>query len=283
MQTFEDMVVEREVDIRKRVARTFNRREDEFDSLDDYNNYLNDVEDLTYNLVNKIDVEANERKLREYADQNSTAIISNAALVAQETHDITALQKAQREQALLRRAADARELEDERRAKAEAQRDMINRIATGTNGDAQKIADEAKRVTLKKPQDNGFGTRLGTATNLPPASTNGAFTIKGLKARQTVGPEAPFDAFGGLLSKSTYHVVQDDYQWDFLDNLKTDVAYRAGGYKPTEFYSRALCEAFSGLGVIKSHDKTGVDAAQSTVSAARAGTGAKEVKLEDPF
>ena len=110
------------------------------------------------------------------------------------------------------------------------------------------------------------------------------FVIKGLKARTAPGPEAPFDPFGGLsLSQKAYHVVQDDYEWDWLTNLKTEPQYRAGGYSPQEFYSRALCEAFSGLGVIIGQETTDPDSSKSTVSAAQAGTGAKEVKMEDPF
>ncbi len=50
VQTFEDIQVEREVDIRKRVAKVFNRREDDFESLRDYNDYLNEVEDITFNV-----------------------------------------------------------------------------------------------------------------------------------------------------------------------------------------------------------------------------------------
>lgn len=272
-QTFEDIQVEREVDVRKRVATVFNRREDEFDSLLDYNNYLNEVEDITFNLVNLIDTEAMEKKMASYATQNSKSISANAALASEEMQDYSALQAAEREQARLRREAVRREEEDERRARAEGRQDILNRLATGT-GDAATIAEEGHRVTLKKRLDKRAAVdrqrQLQAApTEKQPTNGNGGFVIKGLKTRKDAGPEAPYDSFGGLKFVNEYHILQDQYDWDWLNGLRDDVTIVAGGYSLHEFQTRALCEAFSGLGVIVGED--------------RPGTGVKDVKMEDPF
>ncbi|KAG9803833.1 hypothetical protein KCU63_g24019, partial [Aureobasidium melanogenum] len=66
------------------------------------------------------------------------------------------------------------------------------------------------------------------------------------------------------------------------------IAIVAGGYSKHEFHSRALCEAFSGLGVIVGEEKaeqngTHNAATIGTVAAVHGGTGAKDVKMEDPF
>jgi CDK-activating kinase assembly factor MAT1 len=61
---FADLKIEREVDIRKRVGQVFNRRQEEFETLLDWNNYLEEVEDLTFDLVEgdaKTRVKAEER------------------------------------------------------------------------------------------------------------------------------------------------------------------------------------------------------------------------------
>lgn len=288
-QTFEDIQMQREVDIRKRIAAIFNRREDDFESLDDYNDYLNLVEDMTYNIVNKIDVEATERKIAEYAEENAKVINANAALASQESEDLKAMLKAQKHQAELRRKAALREQEEERRAMAEGRLDIINRLASGT-GDAQKIADEGQRVTLKKRLDKRAAvdhqTKLyATDTAGDGLNGNSGFVFKGLKQKRDAAPEPPFDAFGGLsFSHKAYHTLQEDYEWDWLDNLKTDPAYRAGGYNPKEFYSRALCEAFSGLGVLIGQDTVSASAAiNAAPSTSGAGLRAKEIKVENPF
>jgi CDK-activating kinase assembly factor MAT1 len=70
-QRFEDIKIEREVDVRRRIAEACSRSEDEFETLSDYNNYLEEVETITFNLLNKIDVEKSEAKLRAYAAQKA--------------------------------------------------------------------------------------------------------------------------------------------------------------------------------------------------------------------
>ncbi|EME88099.1 uncharacterized protein MYCFIDRAFT_127703 [Pseudocercospora fijiensis CIRAD86] len=84
-QTFEDIQVEREVDIRRKVASVFNRREDEFETIRDYNDYLNDVEDITFNLINKIDLEETERRFEQYEKAHQAEIAENASLAQQES------------------------------------------------------------------------------------------------------------------------------------------------------------------------------------------------------
>ena len=230
-QTFEDIQVEREVDIRKRVATIFNRREDEFDSLLDYNNYLNDVEDITYNLINKIDVEKTEKKLQAYASQNADSISQNATTASREAQDFSALQAAEREQAKLRRQAARREEEDERKEKREGRQHVLDRLASGA--DAKELEEEQKAALQKKKEQAGL--------------TNG-FVIKGLKTKKAPEPDKPFDPFDGFAIKPKHYTVQDRYEWPWLNNLRDDPVIDAGGYDLKEFHTRALCEAFSGLG-----------------------------------
>ena len=46
-QTFEDLTVEKEVAIRRRIAKEFNKRRDDFPDLRSYNDYLEEVEDIS--------------------------------------------------------------------------------------------------------------------------------------------------------------------------------------------------------------------------------------------
>src|ERR1700738_1742061 len=46
-QTFEDTMVEREVDVRRRIAKSYNKRREDFKSLRAYNDYLEDVEEIS--------------------------------------------------------------------------------------------------------------------------------------------------------------------------------------------------------------------------------------------
>jgi len=46
-QTFEDLVVEKEVAIRRKLAKEFNKRREDFPDLRSYNDYLQEVEDIS--------------------------------------------------------------------------------------------------------------------------------------------------------------------------------------------------------------------------------------------
>ncbi|KAF2153343.1 CDK-activating kinase assembly factor [Myriangium duriaei CBS 260.36] len=284
-QTFEDIQVEREVDIRKRVAAIFNRREDEFDSLMDYNNYLNDVEDITYNLINKVHVEETERKLQAYASQNSESISQNATLASREAQDFTALQAAEREQARLRREAARREEEEERKEKREGRQNILDRLASGV--DAKELEKEQQIALRKKTEKKEQAERLAQMTN--GAAGNGGFTIKGLRTKKEPEPEKPFDPFGGFSIKPQYYAVQERYEWPWLNGLRDDVIIDAGGFKIQEFHTRALCEAFSGLGVFVGKEQRDSTVGKEvfgepgvgTVAAAEVAGG--DVKMEDPF
>lgn len=51
-----------------------NKREDDFETLRDYNDYLEQVEDITWNLILKIDVEETEHRLRRWEEHQAAQL-----------------------------------------------------------------------------------------------------------------------------------------------------------------------------------------------------------------
>nr|XP_010906735.1 uncharacterized protein LOC105033574 [Elaeis guineensis] len=74
----------KEMAIRRRIANVFNKREEDFPSLREYNDYLEEVEDMTSNLVEGIDVAAIEAKIAKYQEENAEQIINARARKAEE-------------------------------------------------------------------------------------------------------------------------------------------------------------------------------------------------------
>ncbi|PON99337.1 Cdk-activating kinase assembly factor [Trema orientale] len=82
----------KEVSIRRRIASIFNKREEDFPSLREYNDYLEEVEDMkkkndfvaAFNLIEGIDVPAIEEKIAKYQEENSEQIMINRARKAEE-------------------------------------------------------------------------------------------------------------------------------------------------------------------------------------------------------
>jgi len=277
------------VDIRKRVQAVFNRREEEFESLRDYNDYLNDVEDITFNLVNNIDVEQTNKRFEAYQKAHEKEIMENAQLAQQEKLSFSAMQKAERQQARERREAARREDEEERREIEENRRDVLNRLASGQ--DAETVTKEGQQVQLKKRMDRQAAAerqRQLQAASDGNSGSNGSsnLVIKGLRARQKAEPEAPIDPFGGLRIATKYYSLQDDYVWEGYREPSKDTKVTAGGYSVASWTNRALCEAFSGLGVFITDEVTEREKAKQDAGAVgteRANIGLQDSQMADAF
>lgn len=94
-QTFEDLAVEKEVAIRRRVSKEwvslvsskmiisclkfnrFNKRREDFPDLRSYNDYLEMVEDIMFNLINEINVPETEARIAAYRAENAALIQLN--------------------------------------------------------------------------------------------------------------------------------------------------------------------------------------------------------------
>ncbi|KAI4335519.1 hypothetical protein L6164_014157 [Bauhinia variegata] len=74
----------KEIAIRRRIASIFNKREEDFPSLKEYNDYLEEVENMTCDLVEGRDVADIEAKIAKYQEENAEQIMVNRAKKAEE-------------------------------------------------------------------------------------------------------------------------------------------------------------------------------------------------------
>ena len=77
LQLFEDAAIDKEVEIRRRIIRIFCKSQEDFSSLREYNDYLELVEDIIFNLANNIDVDNTNRKIQDYKSANTDFIRKN--------------------------------------------------------------------------------------------------------------------------------------------------------------------------------------------------------------
>ncbi|KAL3641441.1 hypothetical protein CASFOL_016409 [Castilleja foliolosa] len=85
----------KEMAIRKRIATIYNKREEDFESLKEYNDYLEEVEDMIVNLVDGIDVPAIESRIAQYQRENAEQIMNAQARKAEEYAAALAASKGQ--------------------------------------------------------------------------------------------------------------------------------------------------------------------------------------------
>ncbi|KAL0360069.1 UNVERIFIED_CONTAM: CDK-activating kinase assembly factor MAT1 [Sesamum radiatum] len=88
----------KEMAIRKRIAGIYNKREEDFPSLREYNDYLEEVEDMIVNLIEGIDVPAIEARIAQYQRENAEQIMNAQARKAEEYAAALAASKGQLQQ-----------------------------------------------------------------------------------------------------------------------------------------------------------------------------------------
>lgn len=221
------------------------------------------MEDIAFNLINKIDVAATQVKLAAYKAENSASIARNSVLANQEHVSFEEQEAAQRELSRLNREAAWKEMEDEKREREAGRKEMINRIAEGS-GDPDEIARRSQKVVLKqstarrtaaekaRQQQHAQDTKQVQAKDLLGStigngSAESSFFIEGLKPVVIAEPERPYDPFGGLCIEHQYYTLQTHYEHSWLDNARKDPQITAGGYDLAEYYTRALLESNAGL------------------------------------
>lgn len=289
---FGDLEVEREVDVRRRVNEVFNRREEEFETLRDWNDYLQEVEDLVFEIVHG-DAKARARaedQLRKYREGNRREIEENRRVGEKEVEMGRRREREEKERARMRRL-EAMAEEAEEKAEAERSRqEVLDRLANGEEGDARALVrDMEQKIVLKKSSGRrGVGGERQVPNNGSAGASasardpDGGLTIRGLKKKVAPVEEKPYDPFGGIDVTPQRYIVQADYDNQWLNTAKKDPIHFAGGYSLQEYYARTMFEAFSGLGVFI--DEEVADRPQpgspstATMAAVQASTG--KTKLE---
>ncbi|XP_061854019.1 CDK-activating kinase assembly factor MAT1 isoform X1 [Colius striatus] len=88
VQLFEDPAVDKEVEIRKKVLKIYNKREDDFASLREYNDFLEEIEEIVFNLTNNVDLENTKRKMELYQKDNKEVIQKNKIKLTREQEEL---------------------------------------------------------------------------------------------------------------------------------------------------------------------------------------------------
>lgn len=263
---FSDLDVEREVDIRKRVAAVFNKGEDDFESLKDYNDYLDMVETLTMDLVYGTPAErdAADQRLLAWTYEHKNEIERNRRDGEKAREQTLRQLEAEKKSAAKRRLEAARQVDEDRLRKAREREATLDRVASAPAGTADKILDKG-RVSLKQRGRHHLEAAAASeaaAVRAALAASGGDLTIKGLKKKPLASAASaaaedtgPYRPFGSLDLRPSRYVLHDRYENEHLENLRRDPQLVAGGFNVQEYYSRALFEAFAGLAVFVSDEK----------------------------
>ncbi|KAF5358527.1 hypothetical protein D9756_001750 [Leucocoprinus leucothites] len=240
-QTFEDLGVEKEVAIRRRVAKEFNKRRDDFPDLRSYNDYLEEVEDITFNLINDINIPETEARIARFRAENAALIELNIQREEAYSQQLKEQEEAERREREMRAQEFRREEEEEREEREKGKREIIDKLET-SNKDAAKVIKQSRKNALKRSQ-----ARTASASHL----TSNSQLLRSRAAQNTNIPDVPHvplqDNYYAYADKFTMR--PEGYQ-DFSSvavRKDREGIMRGGGYKVEEAWERALRSAVAAL------------------------------------
>ncbi|KAI0807166.1 CDK-activating kinase assembly factor MAT1-domain-containing protein [Fomes fomentarius] len=245
-QTFEDLTVEKEVAIRRRIVKEFNKRREDFPDLRSYNDYLEWVEEIAFNLINDIDVAETEARIARYRIENAALIELNIKREEEYQRYLQEQEEQERQERELR-AQEIRRLEEEERTEREkGKQAIIDKLETSDKDAARLVAKS--RLDAQRRASARAASSSSTSLN-----QSSARLLRSRAAQSAVVPDVP-------------HVpLQDDY-YTYDDMFKMRETYhdpvseavrrdregimRAGGYVVEQAWERALRYAVAGLEIM---------------------------------
>lgn len=240
-------MVEKEVNIRKRILRDFNKKEEDFATLREYNDYLEEVETIIYNLANNIDVIETNKKIEQYKKDNKDQITKSKSKIGRSEYELEEMIELERQKEEERRLELAKEEVEAKRKKIREKEALIDEL-TYSEGNAKNIVETfASSIQASKKE-----TRTA-----PPKITQFSTGIKfGSQGGQNYMPMPKIEE-GPLYSYTPIQQATDGPTppgWrelqsrGYVSHVRAEsAAERAGGFKAHVACLRALQEAMAGL------------------------------------
>ncbi|KAL4656323.1 CDK-activating kinase assembly factor MAT1 isoform X3 [Arapaima gigas] len=246
VQLFEDPAVDKEVEIRKKVLKIYNKRDTDFADLRQYNDYLEQVEDIVFNLTNNVDVENTKRIMEQYQRENRDIIQKNKAKLSREQEELEELLLLEQKGTEQRRLEMLQEEQRQLLAKRKNKQALLDELESSRLPAMVLLAQHKDRAaqletqievqrTVVKPTIFSTGIPMGQTISLQPVihMEEVLYHYQPLHIN-AYGPSVPeFEQLGRL---------------GYLNHVRTASPQdMAGGYSSGLACHRALQDAFSGL------------------------------------
>lgn len=248
-QVFDDIQVERECDLRKRVLLVYNKKENDFEgNVDEYNKYLEEIEDIIYKLMNGIEVEETEDKLKEYSLANKQSIELNNARRDQEYEKFIRIQKLERQYKSERNRLNREIMKEESNMKNLTKIEVINQLQNvSSEKDPDKVVDEIRSNMMKRT--NKYREELVKLDENYEIQKDAIKRNINLneKSKKNAIPFTPFN--GDHLYEPPFKFHADVYHDKEIDKVVNDVQFTACGFDINNYYMMALNDAFTGISI----------------------------------
>lgn len=151
-------MVDREVRVRKSLLKIYNKREEDFATLREYNDYLETIEDMVFRLVNNDDKDEVDRMIERYRQDNADLIKHNHQRELVETRHLSELQELEKREQMQLDREDLEEIRTEQQDKVKQEDAFMQELAAKSSSDLAsttvanviKSSDARKRPSSQK-------------------------------------------------------------------------------------------------------------------------------------
>ncbi|KAB5594851.1 RNA polymerase II transcription factor B subunit 3 [Ceratobasidium theobromae] len=245
-QTFEDLGVEKEVTIRRRIAKFFNKRLEDFEDLHAYNDYLEEVETIgnatAFNLINDIDIAATEARIAEHRAANAALIELNEQREAKDAANLRDIEERERLDRQQRAEEARRAEEEEERERERSKLELINQLES-SNAPAERVLAKAKAQQRHREALRNPGSAMPSSSALLRAKA---------AARAEAAVDVPHVPITDHWSAETHRfTLKESYDDALSAAVRADPrgVMRAGGYIIEQAWGRALSCGVMGLDI----------------------------------
>ncbi|GMM50704.1 TFIIH/NER complex subunit [Starmerella bacillaris] len=245
-QVFEDLGVEKEVDSRQRVMKVYNKQESDFPSIKEYNDYLEHIEDLIFDISNGSPKtkQKTEDEVREYEKSHKKEILDNtlrqrAQAQAEEQFRV---QEEERERRL--RLLSFEMQNQEREYKRLMQQETVASLASGRNSKEalKEAADRSKQRSEMLRQQ--YELELEKTRNASMVARQAHMKLEDRNQQ----PQTPFTPFNGDRDAYTFEQMPEYFD-PLVANFDRDPSLRAGGFSVHYVEYGALADAYMSLDI----------------------------------
>jgi len=257
----------------------FNKRREDFPDLRSYNDYLQEVEDISkshpplsyphphhfskhtrqnaaFNLINDIDIPETQARVAAYRKENAALIELNQQREEAYAQALKEHEEAERRERHLRAEEIRRAEEEERDAREGERRALIDNLAEHSDADAARLVAQARAEALKRAAARTAAAHQAVAQmERQQGGASAGSTAHALRSRAALSAVVP-DVPHVPLTDS-YYAYDDLYsvRASYFDLASEAVRrdkegiMRAGGYYIEEAWERALRCAVAGLDI----------------------------------
>ena len=240
-QQFENSLVEKEVDIRKKILKDYNKTESDFPTLRSYNDYLEEIETIVYNLTNGIDVEETKEKIEAYRKENQALILKNRVRQQREEQAIKDELEREKMELELRSKRAFAEVEEADRERKRQKQSIISELMTSDSPASEVLAKCAAAIKVPSAPEPAkvtgptYHAQRGQAVfnPLPQQREEVLYVYQPLY----------FESYGPLVPD-----LDELQNYGYLVHTRQlDSSQLGGGFSPAHACQRQLIEAFSCL------------------------------------